>query len=453
MYRIFHKHRERHQPPAPSPDDADLDENLQDHPDAPHTSTQFHHGPIARQLILDRIEACRSAAELDSVFQHYGKSLEVYNLWSTRHKRPFYRPIYFRQWLQRCEEYLTIINCPTFEMRYLAYIQYESNPDRPYFKHSNRSDGQTVASRQTTEPPQWVPGKKSRNMSGFQPRFSFICRNIARSLLQHSAQAPVQPTRPGRYGHKYKTPPHRLVASPPWSFGLDWSLQASTPLVEARLAAPTSVAQRQLIGSAWPADWSKTDTIQTRTKLNPELYSRNTLVSSPKGKSLIFLFDLIREALVSGEITTNPPFPEHTAESLANATSANHHVPYQSAALILIFSPIAVLSRRITFFVNPINVTKGANFQPSTRPFQPRLSTYQEVSRILGLPPERRIAEARLWAQQQMQRDRQFPATHFPDLPPEIPGPESDDDSSHSSAFDDDILSSSEASAGSDEDT
>ncbi len=399
-----------------------------------------HHGSAARQVILDRIEASRTAGEVTSVFAHYGLSLGVYDRWSQQHARQFFRPRFYLQWLHRCEDYLTILNCPTWELRYYAYLQYESS-NRPWAKCSTLP----VNTASTGLQPRYA-GRCSTNMTGFRSKFQEMRHFINTKLLRHNITLPLQNPRPNRPRRKAYKPPHsRKNPSPPWSFLLDWSFQLSTPLVEAWLAAPNSTAQRYLVRSVWPEDWSKTAIIQTHMKIHPDLYCRQTLVNSRKGKGLLQLFDLIRDALANGEIATIPAFPALTAAATAKlSTAKTYQAPFQSAALILIFTPIDILRRRVRILVNPASISypDRVNFPDTLRPFPPRLDTYHQVSDMLSLSPDNCVLSARLWAQRQMQIGRTESPSFFPDLPPEIDGSETTFTGSLSSAFDDDISTS-----------
>ncbi len=432
---------------AADPDSQDSQDSQDQDQDYSHAGSvqdsraprQTHHGSAARQLILDRIEASRTAGEITSVFAHYGLSLGVYDRWSQQHARQFFRPRFYLQWLHRCEDYLTILNCPTWELRYHAYLKFESS-DRPWAKLSTRP----VTTASTGLQPRYA-GRCSTNMTGFRKKFQEMRDWINTKLLRHNIILPLQDPRPNRPRRKTYKPPHsRRHPSPPWGFHLDWSFQLSTPLVEAWLAAPTSIAQRYLVRSAWPEDWSKTTTIKTHMKINPELYCRQTLVNSRKGKGLLQLFDLIRDALANGEISSAPAFPALTAAATAKlSTAKTHQAPFQSAALILIFTPIEILRRRYSFFVNPASISypDRVNFPDTLQPFPPRSETYHQVNDMLSLSPDDCVVSSRLWAQRQMQIDRIDSPSFFPDLPPEIDGSETTFTGSLSSAFDDDISS------------
>ena len=449
LYMKYHvrKSNTESPPESHSPDDY-TSENDQDLPRGEGRSGQqpaacTHIGAAARQIILDRIEACRTASELDAVFAHYGKTLDVYNSYAKRHAREFFRPIYLRQWLQCCEDYLTILNCPTHELRYHAYLQYETS-NRPYSKSST----QPVTSLSTGSAPVYR-GRRSTNMSGFREKFQELRAHINSNFLRHSVTAPTGPNRPNRERtttRAYK-PPHRyLVPSPPWAFHLDWSLQLSAPLVEAWFAAPTNHDQRDLIRPAWPANWSTTEVIKTHMKIDPALYCRQTLINKKGGKSLLQLYDLIRDALAAGELTTNPPFPTLTSDAIAKQdTASTHQAAYQSAALIMIFTPIEILRQQVSIFINPISISNGAhvNFPDNLRPFAPRESKFFQVNDILQHTPDLCVRGARMQARHQMNLGRHFPPDFFPALPRAAPGSESTYSGSDSSAFDDDILSDS----------
>lgn len=287
-------------------------------------------------------------------------------------------------------------------------------------------------------------------MTGFRSKFQEMRDFINSKLLRHNIILPLQDPRPNRPRSKpYKPPHHRRVPSPPWAFLLDWSFQLSTPLVEAWFAAPNSEVQRDLVGSLWPAEWSKTKTIQTHMKIDPELYCRQTLVNSRKGKGLLQLFDLIRGAFANGEISTVPPFPALTeAATTKLSTSKTHQAPFQSAALICIFTPIGILRRRVSIFVNPVSISypDRVNFPDTLRPSPPRIDTFHQISDMLSVAsvnPDRCVLNAREWARRQMQIGRLDSPRFFPDLPPEIAGSETTYTGSLSSAFDDEISSAS----------
>ena len=181
-------------------------------------------------------------------------------------------------------------------------------------------------------------------------------------------------------------------------------------------------------------------------KIDPELYCRQTLVNSRKGKGLLQLFDLIRDAFANGEITTAPAFPALTVAATAKlSTAKTHQAPFQSAALISIFTPIEILRRRVSIFVNPISISypDRVNFPDTLRPFPPREDTFHQVSDLLSLNPDRCVHNAREWARRQMQIGRLDSPSFFPDLPPEIAGSETTYTGSLSSAFDDEISSAS----------
>jgi hypothetical protein len=285
-------------------------------------------------------------------------------------------------------------------------------------------------------------------MTGFRSKFQEMRDWINTKLLRHNIiLQDLQDPRPNKPRRKKYKPPHsRRNPSPPWSFHLDWSFQLSTPLVEAWLAAPTSTLQRYLVRSVWPEEWSKTAIIQTHMKIDQDLYCRQTLVNSRKGTGLLQLYDLIRDALANGEISSVPAFPALTAAATAKlSTARTHQAPFQSAALILIFTPIEILRRRHSFFVNPASISypDRVNFPDNLRPFPPRSETYHQVSDMLSLSPDDCIHSARLWARRQMQTGRIDSPSFFPDPPPEIDGSETTFTGSLSSAFDDDISSSS----------
>jgi ribonuclease HI len=187
-------------------------------------------------------------------------------------------------------------------------------------------------------------------------------------------------------------------------------------------------------------------TLKINMKIDQDLYCRQTLVNSKKGKGLLQLYDLIRDALANGEISSVPVFPALTAAATDKlSTAKTHQAPFQTAALIFIFTPIEILRRRYSFFVNPASISypDRVNFPDNLRPFPPRTETYHQVSDMLSASPDDCIHSARVWARRQMQTGRIDSPSFFPDLPPEIDGSETTFTGSLSSAFDDDISSSS----------
>jgi hypothetical protein len=228
----------------------------------------------------------------------------------------------------------------------------------------------------------------------------------------------------------------------------------STPLVEAWFAAPTSFLQRKLLGPDWPSDWPTDTVIETRTKKSPELYERSTIRISVKGSRLLVLFDLIREALSSGELTTDPPFPHFPETVQAKQAQGVHHhfVAFDSAAVMLIFTPIEIWRQQgRSFLINPINVTIKADLPATIVPFPPRLEVYTRLFFSLHLPTAECIAEAAEWSSDQMEANRRFPRDFFPPLPADVPGSStaSSSGSVDSWMLDDDVNTDSSADTGS----
>ena len=448
--KIFHKWRALSQTSVAPSDNANespppSDSEMGGHDAAPASS--YHSSPDARLLILNRLEGCRSVSELDSCLSFYGKDLGLVQSWASDLQRPFFRPKYFRQWLSRIELYLTLVNCPTHQIRYEAYRLHEADPHRAYHN--------------TTAPlPQPAPSQGKAllhaDIPGWFPKMSRISDLVCQSLLRHTPSNPSDVKRPDRP----KTPKskserashHRTVASPTWSFYLNWSMMRSTPLVEAWLAAPSSILQRDLIGSDWPRDWPKTATIQTRKKSNPEGYQRQVLSKAAHGPSLLFLFDLIREALLSGELICDPPFPQLTASEIAKQSRGvrRNFIPYEAAAVMLIFTPIDVWRQEgRSFYINPINSTRNADLPTSIVPFPPRPEVYTRLFFSLQLPIGEGIADAAEWARDQMNAGH--PSHFFPALPVNLPDfPEAPLAATQDWAFDD--LVDTESSACSDSD-
>jgi len=278
-----------------------------------------------------------------------------------------------------------------------------------------------------------------------------ISKLLRRSLLCYTPVSSSEATRPGRKSGKSKglrAAHHRRVSSPPWAFSLNWSMQAATPLVEAWFAAPTSLDQRNLLGPAWPASWSKTDIITTRKNLDPGKYNRHVISESTKGAPLVFLYDLIRDALTSGELTTDPPFPIFTEAAQARQDLGNSRwfSPYEAAAVSMIFTPIEIFRQRYSCTIHPLNRTRTADFPPSIKPFSPRLSTYTRMRDCFLIPDEvAAITAAHEWAVEQMEHGSTHPSTSFPMIPADIPGPPSDIEAEFNSDFDDFVSSASDS--------
>jgi hypothetical protein len=102
--------------------------------------------------------------------------------------------------------------------------------------------------------------------------------------------------------------------------------------------------QRRLVD--WPPTWSKTEVIETKS--HPDCYTRVTLKDKLLGKaniSVLHLYDAVREALNSGLLIVSPPFPILTATAVAKQERVStRQMPFQSAALILNFTPVDLLS-------------------------------------------------------------------------------------------------------------
>jgi hypothetical protein len=237
----------------------------------------YHTGRTARLLILDRLEDCRSIAEFDACVSHYSVSLDLLQKWSRMANRSFYRPKFHRQWLTRIEHYLTFFNLPTHQLRYRAHQLWETQLDRAFASTTALLPRPHTSSQQS--------GKRTvhEDFPGWITKMNRISKLLRRSLLCHTPASSSEATRPGRKSRKSKglrAAHHRRVSCPPWAFTLNWSMQAATPLVEAWFAAPTSLDQRNLLGPAWPACWSKTDIITTRTNLDPSKYHRHVISQS-----------------------------------------------------------------------------------------------------------------------------------------------------------------------------
>jgi hypothetical protein len=166
--------------------------------------------------------------------------------------------------------------------------------------------------------------------------------------------------------------------------------------------ATFSTAQRQLVD--WPPTWSKTEVIKTRK--HPDCYTRVTLKDklAVANISVLHLYDAVREALTSGLLIVSPPFPILTATAVAKQERVStRQMPYQSAALILIFTPVDILlQQRFSFTFDPL----GRNRPPSRTTRIPTLNKTQQNA----------LAAANAWANELMQlsaRHVRYPHNSF----------------------------------------
>jgi hypothetical protein len=141
-------------------------------------------------------------------------------------------------------------------------------------------------------------------------------------------------------------------------------------------SATSSIEHRQLVD--WPAAWSKTEVIKTRR--HHDSYTRVTLKDKLAGKasiSVLYLYDAIREAMTSGMLIVSPPFPILSATAIAKQRSVStRRKPFQSAALILIFSPVEILRQQgFTFTLDP----SGPNRPQSGTTRVPTLNLTQQT--------------------------------------------------------------------------
>jgi hypothetical protein len=162
----------------------------------------------------------------------------------------------------------------------------------------------------------------------------------------------------------------------------------------------------------------------------------------------VFLYDLIRDALTSGELTTDPPFPIFTeaAQARQELGKSRWFAPYEAAAVSMIFTPIEIFRQRYSCTIHPLNHTRTADFPPSIKPFPPRPSTYTRMRDCFLIPDEvDAIAAAHEWAVEQMEHGKTHPRTSFPMIPADIPGPPSDAEAEFDSDFDDIMSASSDS--------
>jgi hypothetical protein len=122
-----------------------------------------------------------------------------------------------------------------------------------------------------------------------------------------------------------------------------------TTLLQRWFSATSSTEQRRLVN--WPPTWSKTEVIKTRR--HPDCYTRVTLKDKlGKGNiSVLHLYDAVREALTSRLLIVAPPFPILTATAAAKKERVStRQMPFQSAALILIFTLVDILRQQVFSF-------------------------------------------------------------------------------------------------------
>jgi hypothetical protein len=103
---------------------------------------------------------------------------------------------------------------------------------------------------------------------------------------------------------------------------------------------------------------------------------------------LLHLYDAIREALTSGLLVVSTPFPVLTATAVAKLEKVStRQMPFQAAALILIFTPVDILRQQ--GFVFTIDAT-GSSRPLSRTTRVPTINTAQQNV----------LAAASAWAEQ-----------------------------------------------------
>jgi hypothetical protein len=91
-------------------------------------------------------------------------------------------------------------------------------------------------------------------------------------------------------------------------------------LITSWFLASSSAVQRALVN--WPPSWPIDEVVPTRNKIDPDLYTRkileNKLVKLPGCTSVCAAYDdAVREALASGVLVVDPPFPAFTEAAAA----------------------------------------------------------------------------------------------------------------------------------------
>ena len=161
-------------------------------------------------------------------------------------------------------------------------------------------------------------------------------------------------------------------------------------LLDRWFSATSSTEQRKLVD--WPPTWSKTEVIKTRK--DPDCYTRVTLKDKLAGANIgvLHLYDAVREALTSGLLIVSPPFPSLTATAITKQRNVStRQMPFQSAALILIFTPVDILRQQgFSFTFDPL----GRNRPPSRTTRIPTLNKTQQNA----------LAAANAWANEPMQQ-------------------------------------------------
>lgn len=340
-----------------------------------------------RVVILDRMQDCRTPEEFKRWEKWSSRALSTMHRWHVKLKRQGHQAVGYLEFLQWCQDYLTVIACPTWELREEAWNRY-------------------------------LPLRGSRTqpgLKGIRARFHYLGTKIC-GMLREDTQ---------------------------WPFFMDWTFTATTPLAEAWFAAPTSLEQRNLLGSAWPPEWSKTDTIKLR-RLSVDQYRRTSLP-----KSLHGLFKILHDAIEFHEISLQPE-PERLP--LKN----NDWNRYCRTVVRMILTPIEALRNTDTIIINPINVSRSSlhfpdnsknrsqnpTFPQAITPHPPRVDVFTNTSRILtARTPSEAIDIARSWTNIRLENlgiPKQFPNDSFPALPPRTS--DLDEPSNEDSQQEDDLL-------------
>ena len=126
------------------------------------------------------------------------------------------------------------------------------------------------------------------------------------------------------------------------------------------------------------------------TRNSPDTYTRVTLKDKLPGNaaSVLHLYDAIREALTSGVLIVTPAFPVLTATAITKQQNVStRQMPFQAAALVLIFTPVDILRQQ--GFVFTIDAT-GSSRPPSRTTRVPTLNKTQQNA----------LAAANDWAEQ-----------------------------------------------------
>ena len=341
-----------------------------------------------RIVILDRMLDCRTPEEFDRWKEWANRDFTTLSRWHVNHQRTGLQAEGYREFLCWCQSYLTLLACPTWELRQTAWNM------NPPLRGSRNQEG----------------------LKGIRARFHYLGTHTCQ-MLRYDIQ---------------------------WPYYMDWTFTATTSLAEAWFAAPTSTEQRNLLGADWPAEWSKTTKVALR-KLQPHQFRRTSLP-----KSLHWLFRCLHDAIKFHEISLEPPptqLPTKNNDWNAYCTTVVQLIlsPIEliRQTTTITINPINFSRSSVHNPDNSLNRSQNPTFPAAILPHPPRLDVFNHVSLILQA---RNVAEAievaKAWTNRRLETlgpPKLFPPLVFPLLPSRTAA-ESDDPMDLDEPADDDLF-------------